>query len=261
MSQMFDVFLACAQKDFHKLPYVVESIAQNIIGYDNVIICSPVQIPTDILERVPLMHYTFMDCDSLSLSDRNGWKWRPNWTFQQHLKLFQELTQDWYLTLDCDTIVNKPMRVFEEDDTPICWLGTEQLSPPYFEFQRQMIGIDRPAGHTFIADMNLFHRPIINEMLETNGYTRASFLAKSQEISSAACHLGEPELYGNYWTINHPDYYVKKPLHQAPFTGYYQNRIDDILWTDDQIKAKIEVMKNTEYNTFSMHSWFNEPVA
>lgn len=259
MSQRFDIFLACAQKDHHKLPYVVKSIADNVQGYDNVIICTNVSISPAILERLPIMHYTFDDPMGLPGCNRAGWKWRPNWTFQQHLKMFQELTQDWWVTIDCDTIVNKPIRFFEEDGKPICWQSPEdQVSPPYFKFQEEMIGIGRVANHTFITDTNLFHRPIMNEMLESNGYTRDSFIAKSQLISNVNCHLGEPELYGNYWTVNHPDMYVKKTLNMAPFRGVFQDRTDEVRWTEDEILAKIEEMKGTEYETFSMHSWCNE---
>jgi len=257
MDPLFDIFLACAPKDFNKLFFAIDSIVRNVEGYDNIIICSPTEIPQEVLSKLPAMHYNFPDVAGLPSANRSKWKWRPNWSFQQHLKLFQELTNDWYLTFDADIIVNRPMQFFD-NGKPVSWRGADQVFPPYFRFQEAMIGVPRVCDRSFIADMNLFHRPIINEMLEVNGFTRESFIAKSQQISNKDCHIGEPELYGNYWYKNHPDMYILRDLKQAPNKGRMQKDVSQLNWSEEEILQVIEEMKGQDYDTMSLHSWLDE---
>lgn len=150
---MFDIFLACAPKDFNKLPYVVKSIVDNVKGFDKIVICSPTDIPPPIQAKIPYAFYNYLDQNVLPGIDRSGWEYRPNWHMQQYLKLFQEVTGDWYLTWDCDTIACRSLP-FYEDDKPIYYYGWEQRFEPYFKFQEKMIGIGRVGPHTFISDLN-----------------------------------------------------------------------------------------------------------
>jgi len=255
---MFDIFLACAPKDYNKLPHVVDSIVKNIEGYDNLILCSPTTIPPEILERIPVMFYTFLDDAGLPGVDRSLWRHRPNWCFQQHLKLFQKVTRDWYLTFDCDTIVNRSMKFFE-NEKPMYWKGIDQFHRPYFKFMTDMLDLEKVEGTTsYIADMNLIYRPIIEEMLKRHNYTRESFIRKSQEITDKGCYIGEPELYGNYCAKHHPDMYVEKLLKQAHFEGRLQNDVNKQSWNEEEIKARIEENKSRDIDTFSIHSWLVE---
>jgi len=257
MGAKFDVFLPCAPKDHMKLPYVIESVANNIPDIGNIFIVTPTEIPSDIQDRISVMYYVFWDINILPGVDRSGWKYRPNWSFQQHAKLFQDITSDWYLTLDCDTIINREIRMFD-GDTPVCWHGWEQNVEQYFKFQREMIGIGRLADFTFIADMNLFYRPIIAEMLERNGYTIKTFCEKSQRIIDKDCWIGEPELYGNYCYKYHRDLYKYKQLKQAQLDGRAQYDECDAMYTDRDIKRMIRRIKDQDIDTFSFHSWLME---
>lgn len=258
MAQAYDIFLACAPKDFKKLPYVVKSIIDNVEGYDNIYICSPVEIPNLIQACLPVMYYTYLDINMLPGTERDNCQYRPNWSFQQHLKLFQQVTQDWYATIDCDTIINRKFKFFE-DDKPIYWKGNDQYFKPYFRHMKEMIGLDKIPGSTsYVADMNLIYRPLINEMLERKGYTIKSFIEKSQTINSTDCCIGEPELYGTYVHTYHPDMYIDKQLKQAPHIGKKQYEEKKDIWSDADIRSEIERNKNFDYHTFSLHSWLIE---
>lgn len=258
---LFDIFLACAPKDYNKLPYVVESIAQNVSGFDSVFICAPTEIPHDIVGNIPISHYSVLDKDGLPGVNRDGWIYRPNWCFQQHLKLFQVLTREWYLTIDCDTIINRQMTFFEKDGRPIWWMGPDQMHAQYFKFQEKMIGVPRLAKRSFIADMNLFNRKIINEMLVRNDHNRVSFIEKSQEITSEECYLGEPELYGNYCTKHFSGMYSEKSLSVALFAGKFQNNVNDVVWSEEEMEDLIEEASRKPIDTFSFHSWLLEGSA
>jgi hypothetical protein len=256
---MFDIFLACAPKDYNKLPFVITAITKNVSDYDDIYICSPTEIPVSILKKIPVKYKVFFD-DKVLPVDRKGWRHRSNWCFQQHLKLFQGVTQDWYLTLDCDTIINRPLKFFE-NNKPNYWKGHDQFNPPYFIWQALMIGLPKVDKHTFVADMNLIHRPIINEMLKTNDYTIDSFIAKSQKITNEFCYIGEPELYGSYCYKNYPDLYTERFLKQKAFGGRVQKNVKQILFDNGEIEALIERAKELDIDTFSIHSWLveNEP--
>ncbi len=256
--QKVDVFLACAPKDFVKLPFVVASIVKHIPERGKIVICSPVCVPNDILGEIKdTVFYTFDDTTVLDCCDRSKWTYRPNWCFQQHLKLFQEVTDDWYITLDCDTIINREMRFFE-NEKPIWYKGRDQLHPPYFTFMGYMIDIGRLSGTSYIADMNLFYRPFIKEMLEKNQLTIQTFIEKSQKITNKYCYIAEPELYGNYCMRYHDGFYVEKQLKQGPILGKTQEGIFERKWSKEEVVQLISEMADKDYDTFSMHSWLDE---
>lgn len=257
MAELFDIFLACAPKDFRKLPFVISSIDKNIKGFDNLFICSPIDVPPEITSKFSLMYYCYLDENVLPVTSRNLWKFRPNWCFQQHLKIFQKVTKDWYLTIDSDIIINRPMSFFE-NDRPIWYRGMDQYYQPYFNFMKQMMGLERVASKSYIADMNFFNRKLINDMLLRGGFTVESFLKKSQEITKRDCHIGEPELYGNFCKKYHPDFYCEKDLAQAPFAGRFQDNVNDNVYTEDDIKNAINNYRGQPYDVFSLHSWLNE---
>ena len=258
MIPTYDIFLACAPKDFNKLPYVVQSIVDNVEGYDNIIICSPVDIPVNIQMKIPAMYYLYFDNMVLPEFDRDNWPFRTNWSFQQHLKLFQQVTQDWYATIDCDTFFNRKFKFFE-GNKPIYWKGLDQFFPPYFKHMKQMIGLDKiPGSSSYVADMNFIYRPIIEEMLDKNNYTVKSFIEKSMSISCDDCCIGEPELYGTYVHVCHPDMYIDKKLKQKPYGGKIQENINELKWDENEIKQIIEKTKNIDADVLSIHSWLKE---
>lgn len=254
---LFDIFLACAPKDFNKLPYSFKSIEDHVDGYRDIYICTPVDVPQGTKDKLSQSVRYIRDEEGLPRVNRDGWAYRPNWSFQQHLKLFQKITRDWYLTIDCDTIINQDMAFFE-GAKPVWWCGHEQYHEAYFKFQKEMIGIGKIAPFSFIADMNLIYRPIIDDMLKKNNHTIKTFVRQSQRIIGPDCWIGEPELYGSYFFKNYPDMYSIKPMKQAPFDGRLQDDPTSFVWTDEEIRKRIDDMKKSDFHTFSMHSWFKE---
>jgi hypothetical protein len=256
----FDIFLPCAKKDYNKLPYVIDAIVRNVGGFHDIVICSPTCLPEAIQGPINLIRFAHggihcvNDADVLKC-DRSLWKYRPNWCFQQHLKLFQNVTHDWFVTLDCDTIINRPMK-FWEFERPIWYKGWDQIYPPYFDFNKKILDLDRIDTRSFVADMNFFYRPLIQEMLECSGYTADSFIAKSQEITTDKCHMAEPELFGQYCLKYHPDFYHCKILKQAPMAAKSQDTPEESLWTYSEIVGAIEQYKGHDIDTFSIHSWY-----
>jgi hypothetical protein len=256
MPTNYDIFLACAPKDFNKLPYVVQSIVDNLEAFNNIYICSPRDIPVEIQSRIPFAFYFYLDDAVLPEVKRAGWNFRPNWHFQQCLKLFQNVTDDWYLTWDCDTIACRKIP-FIIDGKPVYYIGWEQCHAPYFVFQNEMIRLGKVGPTTFIADMNFIYRPIVEEMLQKNGYTIKSFIEKCQRIATKDCYMAEPELYGSYVWQNHRDLYVYRQLQQRAFEGRIHKGEKSYEWNPDEIEDRI-AQYGKNYDTFSVHSWFIE---
>jgi hypothetical protein len=127
---MFDIFIPCAQKDYNKLPYVMDAIRRNV-DFGGVI---HVSIPFEV-EKYQYSDVVFHhDMDVLKI-DKSLWSFRPSWMYQQCLKLFQEVTSDTFLVVDCDTIFNRPVS-FYEGDKMIWHTGWVQHHLPYFEYGR-----------------------------------------------------------------------------------------------------------------------------
>lgn len=246
MSHLFDIFLACGTKDYNKLPFVINSIEQNIHGYNNIFVCTPTRV--NVGENI----IYYLDQDILP-TDRSLWSFRPNWCFQQHLKLFQNVTLPYYLTLDCDTIINRPIKFFH-NDTPIWYKGWDQLNQPYFTFNQRILGLDRIPTRTFIADMNFMYRPFIQEMLKWKNYTIESFIEASQKLTTPTCYMAEPELYGQYCLRFHPDFYQIEILKQDG-SGRLQETTSQIIWSNKDVETIIYNNKSKDLDTFAMHSW------
>jgi len=253
--QNFDIFIPCAPKDHHKIPFVMASIQKHLTGYEKIFLVSPTRIDRRHLVGVPIPYYEHTDQAVLNV-DRRLWKFRPNWCYQQHLKLFQELTSGWYLTLDSDVIFNRHID-FWNGDKPIWWVGAEQNYEPYFIFNQCMIGLPRIAPHTFIADFNLFNRQIIWEMLKNNDYDISSFCQKSQMITRKECCMAEPEIYGNYCHKYHPDMYEIRQL-KTEGAGRMQNLDTETQWDHGEIEAVVKQTLAKDVDTIHIHSWYNE---
>lgn len=253
----FDILLVCAQKDYNKLPHVMRSIEENVFGFDRFVVIAQTLDALSFIPKTQKEVVLSSDNEGLPGVDRSGWRYRPNWCFQQHLKLFQTLTSDWYLTVDCDTIFNRPIPFFN-DGKPIYYTGKMQFHPPYFAFNGYMLDLIMDRNISYITDLNLFYRPMIAEMLYSNGYTIQSFIEKSQRITDKYCHMAEPELYGRYIAKYHPTMYEDRRLVMGQSIGKLQNNIKAFNYTDREIRAAIDAAKSQDYDTISLHSWFDE---
>lgn len=249
----FDIFITAAPKDYNKLPYVLSSIHQNIKGFDEIIICSPSEIDLDIIQ---IRDQSILNIDISKIN------YRSKWVYQQFLKLFQfETINDYYLTIDADTIINKPLEFFV-NVKPIWYKGWDQNHQPYYNFNKQILGYERVVDHTFIADMNFFNRILIDEMLyslfndniifnsfgEIREHLINKFIEKSISVINDSCYLSEAELYGNYVFKEESNLYQIRQL-KTNCEGKFGE------WTKEEIEERINIMKNTDFDTFSLHSW------
>lgn len=249
----FDILVLAAPKDYLMLPFVLRAIERNLEGYDGVYLCTPT--PLDV-STLPIPVHPLLDMNVLEAEPRR-WRHRPNWVYQQFIKLFQEATpNDMYLVVDADVFVNAPLPMFE-GATPIWWTGIDQHHEPYFRFSEQMLGIGRAYAHSFIADMFFFSRSLVRDMLRYGGYSVDSFIEKSYAVISGDCYVSEAEMYMNYVYSRHPGAYIIRELRTA-YRGRNHDDPEESLWSPKEIRAAIQEFRETDRQTFSLHSWCDE---
>lgn len=243
--KQFDIFITVAPKDYHKIPYVIKALETNISNISEIVLCSPTHIENTSIKQ--------LRDDEVYKIDRSRIKFRSNWCSQQFLKLFQTVTKnEYYLTIDCDTIVNRPLEFFS-NDKPIWYVGWEQNHQPYYIFNEKMFGFGRVYNHTFLADMNFFNRNIIQNLLDD--YCSGNpdiFLEKAYSIIDENCHPSEADIYGNYFYLKYPDFYEIRQL-KSKYAG--RNMQSENNWNEYELSQIIENLKGKDVDTFGFHSW------
>jgi hypothetical protein len=223
---MIDVFIPCHEKDQSKLRYCINSIRRNVIDkIGKIYICSPTG------EIGYSKCISVKDSDVLPMPEIS---YRPNWQYQQLLKIFQKVTTDLYLVVDVDTMFIKPVKFFE-NNKPVFWITHPQDHKPYFEFAKQ-IGVNKKLNDSFISDFMLFDRGLIRKMISDVDSFLDLFKLTSQD-----CHFSEFETYGNFALDN---YFVK--------TTSKKQLAKHTDWSESEI---VEEIVNCKENTLSLHTW------
>lgn len=251
MTSSVELVIPCAPKDEVKLTAVLASVEANLTGISAAHVITPNGVTVEGHYSFPV--YLHHDRDVVDF-DPQRFKFRPTWIYQQFLKLFQNVTAtDWYLCLDADRFINRPLSLFEEE-TPILFLSSrDQGYDFYFEYSKRMIGVGRVYGHSFLSECTLYHKALIREMLDRSGLNQQDFLARSADIIDATCCIGDAELYGNFVWSRYPDLY--KPLIlRDEIRGKYPEYHGE--WTAYEIALYVEEMKcHDDIDIFSAHSW------
>jgi hypothetical protein len=248
-SQNYDLFIPLIEKDELKLPYVLEHAIKNL-NAKQIYICSPHNIKNKITNSN--IHY-INDHDILDVPDKSFITFRPNWTYQQFLKMFfKDSESEYYFALDCDTIILNSLELFDNNH-PVWFYGWEQKHFPYFYHNRKFFNLNKTLPHTGIGDMGLFNKNITKSFLEyTNSATPKDLLTKIGSHLNVVFHFSEYETYANFSNQYYPNLYKFKQLDQ-----YQKGRDLNIgeNWTEADIIQTIKEAKETNKSILSIHSW------
>ena len=245
----FDLFIPVAPKDEIKLPFVIEH-ANKHLKHNKIFICSPHTITNKISDsKISYIN----DKDVLDVQDKSFISFRPNWTYQQFLKLFFTFSEsEYYFALDADTILIKDLQIFE-DDHPIWYYGWEQNHFPYFLFNKKFFNLDKSLKHTGIGDLGLFNKNIIQTFLNYTGCeSPKQLLNLVGPRTNVMFHFSEYETYANFANTHYTGLYKFKHLEQEN-KGRDLNQGES--WSIDDIKDVIENYKNSDKSILSLHSW------
>lgn len=243
---LFDVLVVVAEKDFTKLPFVIDSIQKNIRGFSKLYCVSNEPVP-DHLRREGVGYFLDMDVVKFDFNKINLQK-RRGWYRQQMIKLFQNITVDNYLSVDADVIVNKPLEPLLRGK-PVFFFGKDQHHVPYFDLMQRVFGLGREYPHSFISEMMFFKRSVIQHLLSTYNFTADGFFARVMAEVNRQSHpsgFSEFELYGNYVMKHFKDLYQIKQLN-TEVNGKHAK------WTEAEIRQQIAA--HSDKDIISMHTW------
>jgi len=244
----FDVFICCHPKDLYKLRQVVRCVRTYIPQAQAIHVSTPVH--QKILTEMPVIDTVHYHYDNEVLDIPKDWKFRPNWIYQQLLKLFQGVTSDWYLVIDCDLFVVKPL----EMRMPTFLHGRDQHNESYFNFTETMFGFGREYKHSFIADMMLFYRPYIQEMVAMRFDDQNDFIQKSYAVIDGGCQLSEYECYGNFIRKHKPGTYEHRRV-TYEYVGRSNNEHENYEFTEQEIERMVSTAERSGLQLFAIHSW------
>jgi hypothetical protein len=245
----YDLFIPIAEKDELKLKYVIEYAKANLDA-KNIFICSPHTIKNKISDSSIIY---INDKDILDIPDKSFISFRPNWTYQQFLKMFfNQSTSEYYFALDSDTIILKKLDLFE-DKQPIWYYGWKQNHFPYFHFNKNTFNLNKSLNHTGIGDLGLFNKKVTKSFLDRTGsLTAKSLLKKIGPNLNVVYHFSEYETYANFVNEFYPGLYTFKHLEQIN-EGRDLNQGQN--WCNIDIEIAIEKAKKTDKSILSIHSW------
>lgn len=245
----YDIFIPVAPKDEIKLQYVIEGAIQNSSA-KNIYICSPHDIKNKI--HTDIVSY-INDKDVLNIPDKSFISFRPNWTYQQFLKLFFKAGQsNYFFALDSDTILLKKIELFE-DGHPIWYYGAPQNHIPYFIFNKKAFNVYKTLPHTGIGDSGLFNKQIINDILHYTGVTSPEeLLHLVGNALNPFFHFSEYEFYSNFVNTYFPNLYHFKQYQQST---HGRNLDAGENWSVQDIEKIIKQAKIKDQSILTLHSW------
>jgi hypothetical protein len=245
----FDLFIPVAPKDEIKLSFVIE-YANKHLKHNKIFVCSPHNITNKITDsKISYIN----DNDVLNIPDKSFISFRPNWTYQQFLKLFFNFSESqYYFALDADTIIIKDLPLFENEH-PIWYYGWQQNHFPYFLFNKKFFNLDKSLKHTGIGDLGLFNKNITQTFLNYTGCkSPKELLLKTGPQMNVVFHFSEYETYANFTNTHYTGLYKFKHLEQENM-GRDLNQGES--WSKEDIKQVIENYKSSSKSILSLHSW------
>jgi len=246
---IFDVFICCHPKDRHKLPHVVRCIRKYVPQAQQIHVSMPAH--QQVLTEMPVLDGVRYHYDQEVLDIPHECKFRPNWVYQQMLKLFQRVTSDWYLVVDCDMFIVAPL-VFQK---PTFLLWRDQHNTAYYEFSERMFGFGREYPHSFIADMMVFNRQYICEMVGLKFKDQDDFIREAYTVMDGRCQISEYECYGNFMAKYHPDDYDHVRV-IGEYCGRSKNDCnDEYEFSSKEIEKMVARAEASGLQLYAIHSW------
>ena len=245
MMPEYDVVIPCAPKDYVKIRYCVDSLINLKPLPSNIYIVSRdrLKIPGTIWVN---------ELSAIPISVSKIKYRRPNWIYQQILKMTQDFTEnDNYLCIDSDLIINKTLEIINCPDGTVCLpnyfiSNHKQNHAPYFTFMERVWNLKKVVDYSFISDITFFRKNILRELIPDSNW----ILDKCNQYLSEDCLIGEPEIYGNYLAAKYPESFNTMDINVAMYGKFMPD-----LYTTREIDEIINKEKNSNADIIAIHSW------
>jgi hypothetical protein len=241
----FDVLIVCHSKDFHKLPTVIKFVKTNVLNFKKI------HIITNVEPNFQEDNVIFHNEKNILPVDFDKIKYRPTWTYQQLLKLLQNVTQDWFLSIDADTLITRQINPIANGNAKFYINQNDQEYEPYFNFCKKL-KVSKVKEHTFISEIMMFNRSFIKEMFsKADLKTNNDILNFIYDTVEDSCHLSEFELYGNFIESTYPNEYETKDIKGW---GFGMGSYDIDFWNQNRMTVIFEVY-GIHYDVMSFHTY------
>ena len=249
----YDLVIVAHEKDFSHIKFIVEH-SENNLDFESIhLILSErepyqeIQILKKLTQRPIYIH---KETDVLKI-DRTRLNYRPNWTYQIFLKLFQNVTEnDNFLVIEADSVILKPLKFFEDNKT-VFYLGRNYPHEPYFTFNKNVLGLEKRFNHSFICEFMMYDKKIIKDMISKTGCdTPDEFMELVYKNISEYCVPADYEMYGNFVYEHHYDKFLTK---QVTYELHGRDGRKE-KFSDNDIKTLIE--RNKDLESLSFHVWY-----
>lgn len=246
-----DVLMTAHNKDFLKVPFVLNSAIRNIKdGIGDIYIISNELLPQSIRSQIKTNRaiISLTDKEAVPGVDPSLIRYRPNWILQMIIKMTQEITPNGYLCIDSDIIINRPLSVFE-DGKPTFLLGKDQHHEPYFKWSRKFGDIGREYPHSFINEIMYFDRKTLNDIYQSLGLTTMRAVAnRIIELTDSTQYPSEYEFFGNFVTKHFPDRYNVREI-----KTFLSGKSDT--YDENEIGRLIQYCAAMDLDVFTIHTW------
>ncbi len=191
----FDCFICCAKKDEPVLNLCIDSL-KNITNFTGTVyVCSNF----DVREKLPGVVYIRDEDIHLPGPCVKVLRYGKGWLKQQLFKLLQPFTDNVFLVIDADTILNKPLTIRYGE-----FLISVGIEYPVFRKVIEHMGLDPAPGINYISEIMLFDRRIIQELISTLFGSTQGLIEFVERETSDYWVFSEFETYGHYVAKYYP---------------------------------------------------------
>ena len=238
----YDLLILAAEKDYNKVPICVQQCRQHLKPLPTSIY---IVTPTRLLNQ-PDATISYLDADILSVKKENINYKQPGWIYKQLMNLFQDITSEFYLSVDADAFFLRDIQVFE-NETPKLFIKSEQPErhAPYFILMNKLYGYERFCEKSFISDFMLFNKPACRNFF---GNSAQEFLNKINPLLYDGALLADYEWYGNHLYNKLPNWYLLQDIKSktvGKFETYQTKELEDLIYSDIYL----------DYDMVVTHTW------
>lgn len=252
--EKIDAFIPCSPKDRAKLDRAVLSLVRNFKELGDVHVCVPDKTGFDDWEAEGHSVVFHEDFEVLPVPGLvKALRFRPNWIFQQWLKLFQRVTTDVCLTWDADCFLTAPTSAYGAGGRLKLFVQPNESDEAAFaRFSAKATGgvlgewtdCDRWPTQ-YIADMALFSRKWIDEMVLKFFPSANDFLSFSalntywrRDDTRHAIFLSEYQLVGEYEQKFHGGEVETCRLRKRQLDRNQMSQRGS-MWSEEEVEAEI----------------------
>lgn len=241
----YDIIIPVAKKEVGFIPKVLVYIRKNLPEVDTIFLITNKDC-FYYLERKKIGEYGASLIDENNMLPNLSFKRvyqnllsrdvhiRAGWYFQQFLKLGFAQTKyakKYYMSWDADTLPLNHIDFFKGEQ-PL-FAKKNEYNEPYFVTLHKILGLNKVADFSFIAEHMMFNKDIVNEMLNKISECTVEGNDWVDKILNACDNLMYPcfsefETYGTYVLTNYPNMYGYHKLNTFRSAGIIKGRhIDD----------------------------------